>query len=102
MIEKATVYVCGVTAQHEIGQDRWTRVYSKVKTLEKQEAYAECGIAEYEMTFVRWVKPQGDLRKGARTIAESKLTQIEDLKKEIAKKQALLVELEAAKDTHAD
>jgi len=72
-IDKVAVYLCGVAAQHELGETD-VRIYHSAERLKGAKGHRNCGIAEYEMRFVRWVEPQGDLSEGATRLGDVEVT----------------------------
>lgn len=56
---KVRVFMDGIDWQHEIGSNvDGNTVYPSAKSLKKgsRHALTECGIAEVEVRFVRWIK----------------------------------------------
>ena len=49
-------FLCGVAFQHELGETT-VKVFPTAKSLEERKTCTdECGIAEVEIRFKRWVK----------------------------------------------
>jgi len=93
------IYVCGIDHQHEIGHNAEGNLmfYSIGSFKEYSKCYGSgCGIAEYEITFKKWVEEQDDKKMRDTSIPASQMTrrQIKDVKEKIKKYQKFLKKLE--------